>query len=267
MNGKSLEITAGINIPLVGFGTWELRGEACQKSIETAYSLGYRHFDTALLYNNHTILKKVLSGCNDVFISSKFMHYHLDEMSVTECCMRTLEELGREKLDLFMMHYPDESRPMEMIIEELGSLVEKGLTRAVGVSNFTIAHLKRVLPVGAPLCVNQVEYHPYLNQKELLAFCNAHGLHLISFRSLGKGALIDDPILNEIGAKYGKSGAQISLRWLIQKGIPVIPKSTSKEHIKENFEVLDFHLSEEDFLRLDSLPQKPRFCQNQWSDF
>lgn len=194
------------------------------------------------------------------------MPYHLKKQSVTQTCEQALKELHVDYLDLYLMHYPDRDLSMPQIIEELGSLLDSGKVRGVGVSNFTIKHLEDVLPTGVPLCANQVEYHPYLNQKALLAFCQQHQIHLISFRPLGKGALVEDPLLIEIAKKYGRTPAQIAIRWIMQKGLPVIPKASSKQHIEENF-AIDFELNEEDFARLDHLDQQHRYCDNELGDF
>lgn len=252
-------------LPLVGFGTWELRGDECARAVEMAYELGYRHFDTALLYENHKVIQKTLKGCPDVIYTSKFMHYHLDEMSVEAACIKCCEQLDVESLDCFLMHYPDTSRPMKQIVEQLGALVDKGLAKMVGGSNFSIKHFEVV--DSTLLSIDQVEFHPYLQQKKLRAYLKKHEMELVAFRTLGKGALTNDPIFASIGEKYGKSASQIALRWVVQQDIAVIPKSTSKEHMKENIEVLDFVLSDEDMNTLSHLTEKGRFCQNSWCDF
>ncbi len=255
----------GVKLPLVGFGTWELKGEACVRAVSTAYELGYRHFDTALLYGNQSDIRKALLGCDDVVYTSKFMPYHLDKMSIVQACEKACEELGVETIDFFLMHYPDRKRKMANIIEELSTLPKKKLAKCIGGSNFSIKHLKEI--DTTQFGIDQVEFHPYLYQKELLAYCKAHDIQIVSFRSLGKGALTNDPIFDSIGKKYKKSASQICLRWLVQKEIAVIPKTASKQHMQENIDVLNFTLLDDDVAQLDHLEQKQRFCQNQWCDF
>lgn len=264
-----LEIFPGVFVPMIGFGTWELKGPQCEKAVKIALELGYRHIDTAHLYQNHREIARALKGYDreELFLTSKFMLQINPEEGVKESCERALKELKTDYLDLFLLHYPDRSAPIPKILEELCSLIDLGLTRAVGVSNFTIGHLKDIESYHFPLCLNQVEYHPYLNQKELLNYCAKRKIHIMSYRSLGKGELVNEPFLSKIGEKYEKSAAQISLRWLLEKHIPVIPKGSSKKHISENIDILDFNLSQEDFDKLDSLKQQKRYCESEWSDF
>ncbi|MCP5470240.1 MAG: aldo/keto reductase [Chlamydiales bacterium] len=267
MKMPTLEIAPGVQMPLLGFGTWLLSGSQCEEAVRIALETGYRHIDSAHLYKNHDAIAKAMRGYDreELFLTSKFMLQMGLKESVTESCERALRELKTNYLDLFLMHYPDRSVEMDGVLEELCNLVEKGYTRAVGVSNFTLRHLKE--HPGFPLSVNQVEYHCYLNQKKLRAYCESVGMHIASFRSLGKGQLIDDPLLTEIGKKYKKSAAQISLRWLVQNGIPVIPKGSSRKHIEENFNIFDFELTPHDFELLNQVPQRPRYCESEMSDF
>lgn len=252
-------------IPLIGIGTWELRDKKCTKSVKLALEIGYRHIDTAHLYENHEAVGRAIKGFDrdKLFITSKFFA----DQEVEKSCEIALKELKTDYLDLYLLHYPDRGAPMNAILSKLQSLKDVGKVKRVGVSNCTIRHLIDMLSWGFHPYANQVEFHPYLNQKQLLAFCEKNDIRLISYRTLGKGALVTDPLLKQIGDKHGKTAAQVLLRWCTQKNIPVVPKATSFEHLQENWESFDFMLDQDDLLLLDHLKKQHRYCEVAWSDF
>lgn len=262
-------ITRSLSLPIIGLGTWLLRGQQCTRAVEMALDIGYRHFDTAHVYENHEAIRKGLRGVlrENLAITSKFTIPQLSKMSVEETCDLALKELDVDYLDLYLLHYPIRSANMKQIVDEMERLVEKQKVKAIGVSNCTERHLRDLHQANCHFHVNQVEFHPYLYQKKLLNYCLKHNVHLMSYRSLGKGALIADPILEKIGEKYHKTPAQISLRWLIEKKISVIPKASTKKHLEENFDLFDFSLDKEDVDILDNLEHQHRFCEREWSDF
>ncbi|HEY4832956.1 MAG TPA: aldo/keto reductase, partial [Waddliaceae bacterium] len=221
------------SLPIVGLGTWLLQGAACTQAVKLALEIGYRHFDTAYLYDNHAAIGKALHGFarEKLFLTSKFTLPQIEREGIETICDRTLKELGTSYLDLYLLHYPDRTYNMAHVLHQVQQLIDKQKVRTMGVSNFTQRHLKDLSEKQIPIAVNQVEFHPYLNQKELLAFCQQHHIHLMSYRSLGKGALVADPIFEKIGKKYGKTSAQVSLRWLIEQKISVIPKAQSIKHL------------------------------------
>ena len=254
-------------MPLVGLGTWEIRGEECIRTIKTALDIGYRHIDTAHIYENHQEVGKAIEGWNreELFITSKFTLN--DQRPALEALDEALRDLGTSYLDLYLVHRPDRSKNLPAILEKLMPAVSEGKILHLGVSNFTIHHLQDLFSAGFSAAVNQVEFHPYLNQQQLHKFCKEHGVRLVAYRPLGKGGLVKDPLFESIGKKYGKTAVQVILRWLVQKEIPVIPKASSKKHLQENFSIFDFSLSSEDMQILDSLGQKERFCAPDWADF
>ncbi|NGX46509.1 MAG: putative oxidoreductase [Chlamydiae bacterium] len=269
MNKDSVSLAPSVSIPLLGLGTWELRGKACENTVRMALEIGYRHIDTAHLYENHNEVRRAMEGFSreKLFITSKFFALPPFDSCVEDACNKALKELATDYLDLFLLHYPDRKTPMGSILKDLDNLKKSGKVRAIGVSNFTVRHLEEMRKLGLHAAANQVEFHPYLFQKELLEYCNKHKTRLIAFRSLGKGALTSDPIVKAIAEKHGKSIPQVLLRWATQKNIPVIPKTTSKKHLEENFAIFDFQLDDEDTKTLDSLEFQHRFCQTKWSDF
>lgn len=258
-----------MELPFIGLGTWELRGEECTKIVKEAIELGYRHIDTAYAYQNHSQIKKAIKGIDreKLYITSKIaLEDQVDptkpEQSVQKACESVLDELGTDYLDLYLIHSPDRNFPLEKIYAALEGLIEQGKIHKAGVSNCTTHHLEDLRKAGLTPFANQVEFHPYLYQRELWEYCKTHGIWLISYRSLGKGRILkEEPLFDSIGKKHHKSGAQVILRWLVQKEIPVIPKSTSKKHLKENLEIFDFFLTQEEMKKLDNLNIGKRYCR------
>lgn len=262
-------------LPRIGLGTWDLRGEDCVKAIQMALDLGYRHIDTAHLYQNHQEVARAIRGFDrkKLFITTKLdIGEQVDpknpEISVQKACEKVLRELNTDYVDLYLIHYPDRNFPLDSIYRSMVKLIEQKKILRAGVSNYTIHHLQDLANAGYVPFVNQVEFHPYLNQQALLDYCRSHKIELMSYRSLGKGKLLsEDPIFVTIGTKYHKTGAQVLLRWLIEKGISVIPKASSAEHLRENIEIFDFSLASEDMATLDSLDKKKRYCDPDDTEF
>lgn len=263
----------GVKMPIVGLGTWLLSGDDCTRVVESALKAGYRHIDTAHAYGNHKSIGKAIKGFEreKLFITSKILLEQVDPANVAEsvqnACDLALKELGCGYLDLYLIHHPNRSMPMNSVLKEMQALMKQGKVRSIGVSNFTLRHLQDVLEEKIPIVANQVEFHPYLNQKKLWGFCKRNKIQLISYRSLGKGALIKEEVFKKIGKKYEKTSAQIILRWLVQKGIPVIPKASSTEHLIQNIDLFDFKLTLEEMRQLDNLNQDKRYCAPEWIDF
>ncbi len=258
-----------MDLPLVGLGTWDLRGHECTKVVKIALELGYQHIDTAHVYQNHEAIKKAIKGVdrNKMYITSKIaVDEQVDaskpEESVQKACERALKELGTDYLDLYLIHWPNRDFPLDKVFSAMEKLVAQGKIGKAGVSNYNTHHLEDLRKAGMTPFANQVEFHPYLNQKELLDYCKSHNIRLIAYRPLGKGKLLrEEPLFDQIGQKYNKTGAQVILRWLTQQDIPVITKSSSEKHLKENLEIFDFSLSETDKNQLDNLDKDKRYCQ------
>ncbi len=257
-----------MDLPQIGLGTWQLRGDECIKVVQWALEMGYTHIDTAHVYENHSAIKKAIKGVDrrGLYITSKIdIEKQVDvakiQDSVESACELALKELGTDYLDLYLIHFPEQNFPLEEIFLKMEKLAAQGKIVKAGVSNFTIGHLEDLHKSGCIPFANQVEFHPLLNQKDLLDYCLGHGIQLISFRSLGKGKLLsDEPLFDRIGKVYAKTGAQVILRWLIQKKIPVIPKASSKNHLRENLEIFDFSLTPLEMSQLDHLNKNRRYC-------
>lgn len=270
MNRRTIVVEEGVEMPLLGLGTWDLRGKECTDVVKMAIEMGYRHIDTAHFYENHLAIAKAIAKFDRsaLFLTSKFAMDQLEEgkeeASIRKALLQALDELGVEYLDLYLIHWPDPSKRMDLLIKTMHQMREEGKIRAVGVSNFTIHHLQDLMHSHLEVAANQVEFHPYLYQKDLLDFCKQHRIQLIAYRPFGLGEICKDPVVKKIGKKHNKTAAQTLLRWLIQQDICAIPKASTQSHLKENLEVFDFHLSEQEMDDLYALNRDHRYCN--WKD-
>jgi len=267
MGYMNMYVSRHLEIPLLGLGTYDLRGEKGTQVVQQALEMGYRHIDTAHVYENHSAIGKAIQGWkrDELFITSKFRLEHVDmhsiDSSVEKLCDAALKELKTDYLDLYLIHWPDHLLPIWKVFKAMEKLVAKDKIKGAGVSNFTIHHLEDMDKEGCRPIVNQVEFHPYLYQKELWQYCLGQHITLVAYRPLGKGQLLEDPVFSEIAERYKKSGAQVILRWIVQKNIPVIPKASNEKHLRHNFEIFDFALSDIDMRLLDDLNLNKRFCK------
>jgi 2,5-diketo-D-gluconate reductase B len=256
-----------MDIPLIGLGTYDLRGVECTKVVREALELGYRHFDTAYVYENHRALGKGIKGFDrdKLFLTSKItleqVHPKKISASTEKACNAALKEIGTDYLDLYLIHWPDPPELIVDVFKAMETLVSSGKVRHAGVSNFTIHHLQDLSREGCLPFANQVEFHPYLYQKALLNYCRLHNIELVAYRPFGKGKLLTEPLLKKIGLKHGKTSAQVILRWLMEHQIPTIPKASSVHHLKENFDIFDFKLSSDEIQQLNQLHHNQRFCK------
>lgn len=258
-------------IPAIGFGTWKLTTNICQESVEMALSIGYRHIDTADIYRNHkevgiAVLNSKIPR-SEIFLTSKVWYKNLKKEEIISTLKRNLEELKTDYIDLYLIHWPNREIPFKESIEGLEELKEKNLIRNWGVSNFNIHHLQDCIDLGVTPAVNQVEFHPSFNQKELKSFCDLNKILITAYSPLGQGYDLQLPEVRGLGLKYNKTPAQIVLNWLNSKGIVVIPKATIYEPIKENFESLDFSMSESDLSIIENINIFKRLLELPFADF
>ncbi len=269
--GKKL--SNGVEIPVLGLGTWQLTGDACVKMVSKALEMGYRHFDTAEMYGNEEEIRDGIEGFDrgELFIASKVWQSNLGYDKTLRACEGSLRRLGTDYLDLYMIHWPDSTMDMKGTFKAFKELVDGGRIRYAGVSNFTVKHLEQNLPaceeLGLDVTLNQVEFHPGLYQRRLLEYCVGKDVVVESYSPLARGDVMDNPTLKEIGEKHGKSPAQVSLRWLLQKDTVVIPKSSSVEHASEDMKVFDFELSEDEMERIDSIGDGGRIIVPPFAEF
>lgn len=261
------------SIRLIGLGTWRLTGDLCLSTVKQALDLGYRHIDTAVSYKNHKEIGLAIKGVKreELYLTTKIPIESVDfndvQSSVEKVCDKALLDLQTDYLDLLLIHSPDHEVPMQEVIFAMEKLRDKGKIKYLGVSNFTIHHIQNLLSHQAYISVNQVEFHPYLFQKELLDYCIERHIRIVAYRPFGKGELLSDPLFFYIGKMVNKSPAQIILRWLVQRNIPAIPKASSYQHLKANLDVFDFSLTEEDMGKIDALHRNIRYCMRDFTEF
>jgi methylglyoxal/glyoxal reductase len=253
----------GVKMPCFGLGVFKVEeGPELVNAVKTAIEHGYRSFDTAAIYDNEEGVGQGIkeSGFSreDLFVTSKVWNADLGYESTLAAYQTSLDRLGLDYLDLYLIHWPVAGKYKEAW-RALETLYEEGRVRAIGVSNFQVHHLEDLMKDAEikPM-VNQVEYHPRLTQKEVQAFCREQGIQLEAWSPLMQGQLIDNEVLAGIAAKYNKSVAQIILRWDLQNGVVTIPKSTKEHRIIENSQVFDFDLPQEDMQLIDNLNQNHR---------
>ena len=240
----------GAEIPTLGFGTARMTGEECRRAVETALEVGYRHLDTAQMYENEAAVGAALERRSvpreEVFVVTKVNTNNLAADAVHESTHRSRERLGLETIDLLLIHAPQSHTPLEETLGAMNALQDEGVVDHIGVSNFSVDQLERARESSeTPIVTNQVKYHPYHGQRALLEYCLEHDVWLTAYSPLAEGAVVGDERLEELGEHYGKSAAQVALRWLIQQPpVAAIPKASSRAHIEANAELFDFELSE-----------------------
>lgn len=248
----------GTTLPVIGFGTWNVRGEAGLQALRWAVEAGYRHFDTAEMYRNEQIVGEALrdSGLarEDFFLTTKAWSDNLTYDEIKRACEDGLSRLGMDYVDLYLIHRPG-SAPLEETLKGMQELVAEGKTRYIGVSNFSIEQLKQSLSISnEPIFTDQVEYHPFKSREALLADCKEQGVLLTAYTPFAQGRVMRAKTLQDIGERYGKTPAQVTLRWLVQqKGVITIPKAASEQHQRENLDVFDFELTDEERQAIDAL--------------
>jgi methylglyoxal/glyoxal reductase len=254
---SAVTLNNGVEMPRLGLGVYQAGpGKEAQQAVLWALEAGYRHIDTAKLYGNEADVGIAVrqSGLSreEVFITTKLWNSDHGYDRAIAAFHKSQQKLGLQYIDLYLIHWPVSSLRYESW-QALETLLEEGKCRAIGVSNYTIQHLEELLAKANVMpAINQVEFSPYLYQKELLDYCNAHGIQLEAYSPLTKGRQLQDPKLVAIAQKYSKSTAQILIRWALQHDLVVIPKSSKRAHIYDNADVFDFNISQEDMDQLDT---------------
>ncbi|MBV0925076.1 aldo/keto reductase [Halomicroarcula limicola] len=253
------------SVPALGLGTWQLTGATCQETVQTALDMGYRHVDTAQAYGNERQVGTGIDAADvdreDVFLTTKLDGSNRSARRVRQSARESCHRLGTDYLDLLLIHWPNTPWmvPVSETIDAMNGLVDDGLVRNIGVSNFSPSRLDEARELSeAPIFTDQVQYHPYWDQTQLLDYCRIHDVLLTAYSPLARGGVLDDPAIVQIGNRYGKSPAQVALRWLVQQdGVAAIPKATGREHLEANLAVFDFELTDEEMERIRS-PSKTK---------
>jgi 2,5-diketo-D-gluconate reductase B len=238
----------GATIPIVGLGTWTLRGRDCVRLVEQAIEIGYRHVDTAQMYDNEAAVGEGVrnSGKRDhVFVTTKVQPENLHAKDVERSLKESLSRMKLPFVDLVLIHWPNPRIPLAETIGALNKIKRDGLAKHIGVSNFTVALLDQAIKLSeAPIVCNQFECHPFLDQSTLIAACRKHKVAVVAYSPIARGRADGSDLLEKIARAHGKTAAQISLRWLVQQGIVVIPRTSKVERLKQNIGLFDFELSD-----------------------
>jgi len=254
IGGEQRTLADGTAIPVLGLGVWQVPdGTQCERAVRWALEAGYRHIDTAQAYRNEGSVGRALrdSGVprKEVFITTKFYPARRDPVAEIEGSLR---RLGVDQVDLYIIHWPQKGPTWAWPGMEQAR--ERGYTRSIGVSNFSTRELEQVVAIAAtPPVINQVQFSPFEYRRSLLAACEAHNLAVEAYSPLGTGRHLSDPTVGRIAQDIGRTAAQVLLRWCLQRGTIVLPKSTHRERIDQNAQVFDFSLSDGDMATLDAL--------------
>ena len=248
----------GAKIPAIGLGTWELRGRACARLVEQALKLGYRHIDTAQVYENEREVGEGLraSGVRreEVFVTTKVWTTHFAPNDLERSTKDSLAKLRLSEIDLLLLHWPNPQVPLSETLGALARVKQLGMVRHIGVSNFTVALIdEAVAACPEPLACDQVEYHPYLDQTKVREACARHGMALVAYSPVARGRIKDDATLTRIGRAHGKTAAQVCLRWLVQQNVAAIPRTSRIERLSENIDIFDFALSDEEMEEISGM--------------
>jgi diketogulonate reductase-like aldo/keto reductase len=252
----------GARIPRIGLGTWALTGETCRRAVDAALRMGYRHVDTATIYDNEEDVGRGLAGSGvpreEIFLTTKVWFQDLGYDDVLRSAQRSLKRLATTWVDLLLVHWPNEKVRLKDTLDAFLALRDRGLVRHVGVSNFPPSLVRKAVAIAPVLC-NQVEYHPFLAQPEQLALAKKHDFAVVAYSPLARGRVRREAALSEIGRRHGRSAAQVALRWLMQQErVAAIPKASTPKHLEENLRVFDFVLSPDEMDEVSSCAREER---------
>lgn len=259
---KDLVLNNGVEIPRIGFGTYKMHGYELEKALEKAFEAGYRHIDTAALYGNEEEIGNVLKNTGlkreDIFITTKVWNDDQGYDNTMAAIDVSLDKLQTDFVDLYLVHWPIPEK-REATWEAMIQIYDDRKARSIGVSNYTIKHIEELMK-KSPITpvVNQIEITPFLYQKELAEKCESYDIKIQAHSPLVRGTRLNNPILKEIAEQYGKSTAQVLIRWSLEKGFIVLPKSANPERIQQNINVFDFELSTADIAYIDALDNNMR---------
>jgi len=250
------EARCGASVPKIGFGTWQMDSKTAREGVSDALSVGYRHIDTAQLYENEDGVGEAIAAAgvdrDDLFLTTKVDPSNRGRADIVGSVEESVKRLRVDQVDLLLIHWPHPLADIGTVMEGLNEAVDRGLTRFIGVSNFDRDQLERAREQSAaPILTDQVLFHPWWPQRELLRYCQDNDIILTGYSPLANGGAIDDDLLAELGGRYGKSGPQAALRWATQhRNVVTIPMSTTRSHIEENIDIFDFMFTREEHDRI-----------------
>ena len=260
----------GFRIPIVGLGTWALRGRDCARLVEQAIGIGYRHIDTAQMYDNESAVGEGVRASvlrSEVMVTTKVQPTLLAPHDLERSVKESLAQLRLDVIDLLLIHWPNPRVPLAETLGAMAKVKRAGYAKQIGVSNFTVALLDEANKVSSePLVCNQIECHPFLDQDKVIATCRKYGMAVVAYSPIARGGAKGDKLLERIGKAHGKTAAQVCLRWLTQQGIVVIPRTSKVERLEENLANLDFDLSDAEMKEIAGLARSSgRIVDWSWS--
>jgi len=268
---QTLTLKNGLQIPAIGFGTWKLQGDACTEAVINAIEAGFRLIDTADSYANHKkvgeAIKKSGLKREEIFLTTKVWYEKLTTNEVTDSVDRFLEELGVSYIDLLLIHWPNHNVPIRETLEAMNKAVQQRRVHSIGVSNFTIKHLNEIKSLGIDVMINQVEFHPSFNQRELKKYCDKEQIIIEAHSPNGQGKDLIIPEIIDIARAHFATEYQVILAWLRQEGIIALPRSKEVKHIKENYESLKINLKSGELTKINNLKQEGRILNFGFSEF
>ncbi|MBB5423757.1 2,5-diketo-D-gluconate reductase B [Paraburkholderia sp. JPY158] len=252
-------------IPRLGFGTFRMPGNDCQPVVESALEVGYRHIDTAEMYQNEESVGAAIASSgvarDELFVTTKVWHENLEPNALRRAFATSLEKLRLDFVDLYMIHWPSRDMNLGAVLETLVHLKEAGLARGIGVCNFNMPLIKAAVEdIGAPIACHQLEYHPFLDQTAMLAYLRSKNIPLVAYAPLAQGRAASDSTLARIGSKHGATAAQVAIAWLLdQDGVIAIPKAQRRESQQANLDALAVRLDDDDRQAIAALRKDQRY--------
>jgi diketogulonate reductase-like aldo/keto reductase len=256
MSVPSVTLPSGDEMPMIGVGTWDIDGETVQESVRAGLDGVYTHVDTAEGYRNESEIGEMLAGYDreELFLTSKVLPGNLNYDSVIEACEDSLDRLGTDYLDLYLIHWPNPAISLRETFDAMETLHDEGKIENVGVSNFSAYQLSNALHIAdVPIAVNQIEFHPWFQRPDLVEYCRENDVVVEAAAPLARTDILGDDTVEDIAENYDKTPAQVVLRWAVEEDVVVIPKSTSADHIESNGRLFDWELDSDDHQRLNEI--------------
>lgn len=271
LNQKKTTLNNGLVQPSLGFGTWQSLGEDCVEAVKYALEVGYRHIDTAVIYGNHKQIGEAITSSvvkrEEIFLTTKIWRSSLTKDALNESFDQSLIDLQTDYVDQLLIHWPDSNSNLQETLETMEDIRKSGKAKSIGVSNFTINHVKDALKLGISLQVNQVEIHPSMQQTDLVEFCHENRLNLTAYSPLGQGDDLKLPQIIEVAKKYDLPPSKIVISFLLSQGLIVIPKATKRENILSNFEAESVNLKPEDIELIKTAEKNYRLINPDFAEF
>ncbi len=249
-------LSSGDELPMAGIGTWRLSGDTVRESVRAGLDAGYGHVDTAEGYKNEREIGDALAEYDrdDFFLTSKVLPKNLSYESVIRSCEASLERLGTDYLDMYLVHWPNPAISLRETLDAMETLHDRGMIRNVGVSNFTTYQLSAARHISdVPIAVNQIEYHPWCTQDEVVEYCRETDTVIEAAAPLARTEIFADETIQEVADKYDRSPPQIVLKWSVENDVVVLPRSSSPDHVRANLDLFDWTLDDEDHARIDAI--------------